>query len=217
MDGSADWVFLAASPRSGTGDFYVARYPVQHDGQLWRPSWQAAIAYCNARSQQQHLPPAYDLTSGRLLTPSGEFAQHCTEVAGYRLPSEEEWDWAARQGPPGWGFEARHKQHCRIPGLDFPTSAQEADWFAHGYARVDELIPNGADLYGLLGYAREWCSGCDTWQATCNRCCHWEEYYTNYNNDIGYQVRSRCQADDARYPFRLVLGAKVAGQPPTRP
>jgi formylglycine-generating enzyme required for sulfatase activity len=82
--------------------------------------------------------------------------------AGKRLPSEAEWEYAARGGLEQklypWGDEltpdGRHL--CNIWQGEFPVSDLAEDGYS-APAPVDAFPPNGYGLYTVTGNAWEWC------------------------------------------------------------
>jgi sulfatase modifying factor 1 len=122
----------------------AGRNPSRHKGAknpVERVRWREAIAFCNARSEAEHLRPCYDLAKGVC-----DFS-----ADGYRLPTEAEWEFACRGGTSGayyFGDDAR--------------SLKGNAWFKDNADRtthpVGRLRPNPLGLCDMAGNVWEWCN-----------------------------------------------------------
>jgi len=119
-------------------------------------SWYDAIAYCNWLSSRDGYARAYD-DSGTLLDRNGRVATDVSQVEGWRLPTEAEWEYAARGGSSDIrnGIEGEEKIYA---GSD---TLEEVGWYSGNADKqshpVGEKAPNEYGIYDLSGNVWEWC------------------------------------------------------------
>jgi formylglycine-generating enzyme required for sulfatase activity len=180
---------------ANVGEGSAVNHPVRN------VSWYDAVKWINAKSEKDGLSPVYHSNGDVYRT--GDFFPSIESLAnGYRLPTEAEWEWAARGGVASQGYTYSGSNDPDAVGwyLNSSSGAAVNLFNVQGTWPVGQKGANELGIHDMSGNVWEWCEDLFYDHYRRLRGGSWRDYPT-YIGFRGYLYYPNDQFND--FGFRL--------------
>ena len=173
--------FFIGTKEHKVNDFFIAKTEASDDAgfPIVNKTWLEVIQYCNKLSEKENLESVYEISkNGKKI--KADFSKN-----GYRLPTKEEWYWAATGAEKRTVFEANSNLDSVVWYIE------NSDEKIHRIAQKDA---NSIGIYDMFGNVAEWCwnNTADDYRIVCGgfygsseKYVTPENFYSKHKRDFG--------------------------------